>query len=79
MHASEAILANAAESGSLAWHKRHQEARERKEHPATDLSSFCELDVLERRVLFARRFSSTTPLRLGMRLGFYDATLVSSL
>ena len=78
VHASEVILASAAEPGSAVWHKRHQEARERKEHPVTDLSSVFDLDVQERRVFFARHFSSTSPLKPSMHLGFYDTPLVSS-
>ena len=79
MHASEAILANSVESGSTVWHKRHQEARERKVNPSTNLSSVCEFGVLERRVFFARHFPSASPLRPGMRLGFYDIPFVSFL
>ena len=78
VHASEAILASAAESGSAVWHKRHQEARARKEHPVAFLLSVCDLNVLERRVFFARHFSSALPLKPGMQLGFYDTHLVSS-
>lgn len=71
-HASEALLANAADSESTAWHKLHQEARERKEHPVTSLPLVHGLNALDRRVFFGRHFLSTTPLQSDMQLGFYD-------
>ncbi|KAF9642261.1 hypothetical protein BDM02DRAFT_3273532 [Thelephora ganbajun] len=73
VHASEALLANAVDSGSTIWHKRHQEARERDTLPLARLSLVHELDPSDRRVFFARYFSTASPLEPGMRIGFYDA------
>lgn len=75
IHASEALLASAADSGSAVWHKRHQEARERGILPLANLPLVHDLDELDRRVFFARHFSSTSPLEPSMRVGFYDAPL----
>lgn len=73
VHASEALLANAVDSGSAIWHKRHQEARERTIRPLKSLPLVHELEAPDRRVFFARHFSSASPLEPGMRVGFYDA------
>lgn len=73
VHASEALLSNAADPGSVFWHKRHKEALERKALPLANLPLAHELDVLNRRVFFVQHFSSTSPLEPGMCVGFYDA------
>lgn len=75
VHASEALLANTMESGSAAWHKRHQEARERNVLPLASLPLVHKLDTLDRRVFFAWHFSSTSPFEAGMCTGFYDVPL----
>ena len=75
VHTSEALLASTADSGNMVWHKRHQEARERKEHQVASLPLVHELDVLDRRVFFGQHFSSASPLRSDMQLGFYDTSI----
>lgn len=79
VHASEALLANAADSTGAVWHKRHQEARKRKISPVASLPRIQEFDSLYRRAFFAQHFSSTSPLEPSMRVGFYDTPLQGSL
>ena len=72
IHASEALLASGVDTTSTVWHKRHIDACKLGGFPLTSLSLAHTLNVLDRRVFFAREFSGNSPLRPGMRLGFYD-------
>ena len=70
VHSSEALLASAADPSSAIWHQIHQMARRRDvtQHRTQGQP----VDVAERFLFFALKFSGTSPVSGETSVGFYD-------
>ena len=70
VHSSEALLANAADSDSTAWHQLHLTARHRD--VPSRMTQRQPIGIAEQFVFFALNFSSTSPENGETSVGFYD-------
>lgn len=70
VHSAEALLANAADTGSVTWHKLHQTARNQV-IPSNQIQG-SRLGTAERLLFFAVNFSNPLPVNGETTAGFYD-------